>query len=241
MIPVISKQDKTIASFIFGQEINLPTFQLVTAFDKFINNNCKQYIIETVPSYHMVTVFFNRDISNNSLIKEILALWEEYPIDNTLNITKQITIPVCYEEPFALDLDRVSNKVNLSKEQIIEKHCEPLYTVFFIGFLPGFPYLGGLQKDLFIPRLETPRKNVQKGSVGIGGQQTGIYPINSPGGWNIIGKTPIDLFNVKRTHPFLLQAGNQLKFEKISKEQFEEFENELKKDSEYVFELLKMK
>ncbi|RTQ93888.1 5-oxoprolinase subunit PxpB [Lysinibacillus telephonicus] len=240
VIPVISIQDKTIASFIFGQEINLSTFQLVTAFDQFINKNCKRYIIETVPSYHMVTVFFNRTISSDLLTKEILAMWEKYPVGNALNTTKQITIPVCYEEPFALDLDRVSKEINLSKEQIIEKHCEPLYTVFFIGFLPGFPYLGGLQKDLYIPRLEIPRKNVQKGSVGIGGQQTGIYPVDSPGGWNIIGKTPIDLFNVKRKHPFLLQAGNQLKFEKISKEQFDELEQQLSKDSEYVFELLKM-
>lgn len=221
MHPSTIIQDKKIASFIFGQEINEATFQHVRAFDQFLNLEYKKHIVETVPTYHMVTVFFNREIAQEqSIITEIFNKWKGFEFQLQSPESRKITIPVCYEEPFDLDLGRVVKESNLSTEQVIKKHSDAVYTVYLIGFLPGFPYLGGLSEELYTPRLDKPRKSVEKGSVGIGGRQTGIYPITSPGGWNIIGKTPIDLFDVNRNPAFLLQPGDQITFESITFDEF---------------------
>ena len=129
-------------------------------------------------------------------------------------------IPVCYDLEFGLDLEEISKKKQLKIDDIIEIHTKPLYTVFFIGFLPGFPYLSGLNQQLFFDRKANPRLKVEKGSVAIGGQQTGVYPVSSSGGWNIIGKTPISFFNINNSQPTFLKSGDKIKFVSISKEEF---------------------
>ena len=140
---------------------------------------------------------------------------------------RQIQIPVCYEEEFGIDLSKVVDYTGLSAREVISLHTSPSYTVFAIGFLPGFPYLGGLPPELAVPRRSKPRLLVPKGAVGIGGTQTGIYPIESPGGWNLIGRTPLDLYDPNRPHPFLLQAGDQLTFDPISSQQFYEMKEQI--------------
>ena len=129
-------------------------------------------------------------------------------------------IPVCYDLEFGLDLEEISKKKQLSILDVIELHTKPIYTVFFIGFLPGFPYLSGLNQQLFFDRKANPRLKVEKGSVAIGGQQTGVYPVSSSGGWNIIGKTPISFFNINNSQPTFLKSGDKIKFVSISKEEF---------------------
>ncbi|MBD8026383.1 5-oxoprolinase subunit PxpB [Ureibacillus sp. Re31] len=238
MIPKMIIQDRKVCSFLFGQEINGETFQIVRAFDQFIIERYKRIVIESVPSYHMVTVFFNKSIVHTKVLQEIMEAWSTYSLHLQLKESRKITIPVCYETPFSLDLERVATENHLSVEKVVKMHCESLYTVFLIGFLPGFPYLGGLREEIYCPRLDVPRRLVEKGSVGIGGKQTGIYPIDSPGGWNIIGKTPIPLFDLNRSRPFLLQAGDQLSFKRITMEQFQEIEYQLKEDSNAVIESL---
>ena len=129
-------------------------------------------------------------------------------------------IPVCYDLEFGLDLEEIGKKKQLKIDDIIELHTKPIYTVFFIGFLPGFPYLSGLNQQLFFDRKANPRLKVEKGSVAIGGQQTGVYPVSSSGGWNIIGKTPISFFNINNSQPTFLKSGDKIKFVSISKEEF---------------------
>ena len=125
-------------------------------------------------------------------------------------------IPVCYEKEFGLDLQEIADKKSLSIDAIIRLHTASTYAVYFIGFLPGFLYLGGLNEKLFMERKSTPRLKVAKGAVGIGGSQTGIYPNTSAGGWNIIGKTPISFFDMEKASPCFANPGDEIKFTSIS-------------------------
>lgn len=133
---------------------------------------------------------------------------------------KLIEIPVCYDAEYAMDMEYVMEYTGLSKDEIIDLHTKQVYYVYFIGFLPGFPYLGGLDKRLHTPRKDVPRLRIPAGSVGIGGSQTGIYPLNSPGGWQIIGRTPLKIFDPTREAPFLISSGECIKFIDISKEDY---------------------
>jgi inhibitor of KinA len=162
----------------------------------------------------------------------------EIPLDNTdliENITQAISaegklpaspqrtieIPVCYDEEFALDGARVANETKLPMKKIVELHSASKFTVVCIGFMPGFPYLAGLPAELRTPRQATPRTEVPAGSVAIANRQAGIYPFESPGGWNIIGRTPLRLFDPAKTPPTLLTAGDKVRFRKISRAEFE--------------------
>ncbi|MEY2487883.1 MAG: inhibitor of KinA [Verrucomicrobiota bacterium] len=133
-----------------------------------------------------------------------------------------IDIPVCYDEKFALDLDEVTQHCGLSAEEVIEQHTGAEYRVSCLGFTPGFPYLSGLPPRLSTPRRPVPRKEVPAGSVAIGGSQTGVYPMTSPGGWNVIGRAPIKLFNPKKFPPAVLCAGDCVRFRAITLEEFGE-------------------
>jgi inhibitor of KinA len=137
------------------------------------------------------------------------------------NAASAIEIPVCYDEKFALDLDEVTHHVGMSPTEVIEWHSSALYRVSCLGFTPGFPYLSGLPKRLATPRRAVPRKEVPAGSVAIGGDQTGIYPMVSPGGWNVIGRSSTRLFNPKKNPPALLCAGDTVRFRPVTREEFE--------------------
>jgi KipI family sensor histidine kinase inhibitor len=125
---------------------------------------------------------------------------------------RMVEIPVCYGGEFGPDLDAVARHAGLTPERVVELHASAEYLVYFLGFSPGFPYLGGLPPELAIPRLEAPRTRVPAGSVAIGGSQTGIYPVESPGGWRIIGRTPARLFDPQASPPALLAMGDRLRF-----------------------------
>ena len=138
-----------------------------------------------------------------------------------------IEIPVCYETPYALDMGEVKEKTGLNAQEIIDTHCQETYKVYMLGFVAGFAYLGSLPKQLFCPRKTEPRKEVLAGSVGLAGLQTGIYPANAPGGWQIIGRTPVPTFNPKADNPTLFKAGDSVKFKSISSAEFEEIEKQV--------------
>ena len=137
---------------------------------------------------------------------------------------RTVEIPVCYDPEFGPDLGLVAKQAKLTPEEVIKRHGKPEYLVYLVGFAPGFPYLGGLPKELHTPRHAKPRMVVPPGSVGIGGQQTGIYPLATPGGWNLIGRTPVRLFRPEENPPVLLRAGDQVKFRAISREEFAKWE-----------------
>jgi len=132
-----------------------------------------------------------------------------------------IEIPVCYDPEFAIDLDDVAEHAKISTSEVVALHSVTEYRVSCIGFVPGFPFLAGLPKKLATPRRDTPRKEIPPGSVGIGGAQTGIYPLRSPGGWNLIGRTPLKLFDSRKHPPALLRAGDRVRFRAITRAEFD--------------------
>ena len=136
-----------------------------------------------------------------------------------------VEIPACYDASLGLDIEVLATSKSITIEELIKRHSEKLYRIFCIGFLPGFAYMGKVDKIIATPRRQTPRPNVIQGSVGIAGEQTGIYPLNSPGGWNIIAQTPLQLFNANRGEPVLLKMGDTVKFSPISLNDFLAFKN----------------
>ena len=134
--------------------------------------------------------------------------------------TAPVDIPVCYDAEFAIDLGQVARRAGLATEEIVERHSNADYCVRCVGFTPGFPYLSGLPPELATPRRATPRNKVPAGAVAIGGFHAGIYPVSSPGGWHVIGRTPLRLFDALRAQPALLQAGDRVRFRPISREEY---------------------
>ncbi|WP_299110838.1 5-oxoprolinase subunit PxpB [uncultured Winogradskyella sp.] len=196
-------------------------------FKNLIQNKYGKQIVEVIAAYNSILIFYVSTIEDvNSVFLDLELLYDNC---NSISVIESNTfrIPVCYDDEFAVDIDDYSRTKKLTKEEIIKRHIDPIYTVFFIGFLPGFLYLGGLDFKLHLDRKKTPNLNVKKGAVAIGGKQTGIYPQDSPGGWHIIGNSPIELFNPKQDPPCFIKAGDKVKFHAISKSEYFEIQNEI--------------
>jgi len=195
--------------------------------NKILQNNIK-VIVDIIITYNSLTIIYISTIRN--IYNEILILKSIYK--STFSQFKPENyswkIPVCYDPKFGLDLEEISKKNDVDIDSIISLHSTPIYTIYFIGFLPGFLYLGGLDKRLNFDRKSNPRFVVEKGSVGIGGSQTGIYPQNSAGGWNIIGKSPISFFEVTKKEPCFAKSGDTVKFIPISLEEYQQIETQTK-------------
>jgi inhibitor of KinA len=180
-----------------------------------------QRILNIHPAYASVLVDFDPlQIRHDEMIALLEQLIEPNP-GKDLGTARQIEIPVCYGEPFGPDLDDVAAHCKISAEEVIRMHSSAVYAVSFLGFLPGFGYLAGLPAQLAVPRLATPRKLVHAGSVGIAGARTGIYPVDSPGGWRIIGRTPLRMFDPEAEPPALLRYGDHVRFIQIDCREFE--------------------
>ncbi|MEE9409039.1 MAG: 5-oxoprolinase subunit PxpB [Polaribacter sp.] len=185
---------------------------------------------DLIVGYNSVTIKYKQEIFDFS--KEIEELKSIYKTKSKIIKKENFIweIPVCYDVQFGIDLQEIAAKSKLSIEEIIALHSKKFYTIFFIGFLPGFLYLGGLNEQIFFDRKPNPRLKVAKGSVAIGGQQTGVYPNESAGGWNIIGLTPIDFFDVKNEQPCFANAGDKIKFKSVSLDEFHQIEEEIKQN-----------
>ena len=191
-------------------------------------------MLDIIVAYSSVTVFYDpvitggrAPVGEDGIYKYVEGLLEEAweVTDDPEPLSSEgapVRIPVCYGGPYGPDLEELTRVKNLSREDIVQLHCSTIYRVYMLGFLPGFPYLGRVD-----PRLETGRKqrpvSVAAGGVGIAGNQTGIYPVNSPGGWQIIGRTPLKLFDPAATPPVKLSIGDQVQFYPVSPEEFRSF------------------
>lgn len=192
----------------------------VLNFKKEIQKYYDKQKVEIKSAYCSMLISYHSTI--NKIYNEISNLKTLYDTRNDLkkSADRLWKIPVCYADKFGWDLSAISESKNLSKKKIIECHSDTIYRVYFIGFLPGFLYLGGLDEKLHMPRKATPRMMVKKGAVGIGGNQTAIYPNESPGGWNIIGNSPINFFNAKSETPCFAKAGDKISFYSISLDEY---------------------
>jgi len=192
-------------------------------------------VIESAPSYTSVVIFFDPDtILKTNRAANGAFEWLGTRIHSAVagvgdglrarrKTSPVIEIPVCYDREFAPDLDAVAKHAEISAQQVVDLHSTSEYRVACIGFVPGFTFLAGLPRNLGTPRRGVPRKEIPPGSVGIGGLQTGIYPLRSPGGWNLIGRTPLKLFDPFKNPPTLLHPGDRVRFCAITREEFESF------------------
>lgn len=227
-LPEVMRTGENSLRFRFGSGVEKGTYHKVRKFCKIAEQHSGDYFQEIVPSFHTVTVYFKKELKKpDEMIERLLTKWVEYKEEEAESVERKLHIPVCYDDEFSFDMDRVTSYTKLTREEVISLHAGHTYTIYMIGFLPGFPYLGKLHERLETPRLPTPRDRVAKGTVGIGGKQTGIYSLDCPGGWNIIGKTPVDLYSPDRKEPFFFQAGDQLKFLPVTLAEFQEIRKEL--------------
>lgn len=188
------------------------------------------FITDLIPAYSSLTICYDVhliDTSQHTAFDAMTECIEKIAQKKTkdFELTKRtIDVPVCYEDSYALDIYEIAMQKNLSPEKIIAIHTSKTYRVYMIGFLPGFAYLGEVDDEIAVPRKKEPRINVQAGSVGIAGKQTGIYPLLSPGGWQIIGRTPLQLFNSNSVNPVLLEPGDAVRFYSITEDEFTNYQ-----------------
>jgi KipI family sensor histidine kinase inhibitor len=207
----------------FGDEISAEVNEKVRRMALAIQAESIEGMIETVPTYRSLLVLYNPLILPVDELKKRLIRLEEELKQTSFPDPKLTKIPVLYGGAYGPDLEGVARHLQISPEEVVRLHCSKPYFIYMIGFMPGFPYMGELPDTLITPRLKTPRLSVPAGSVAIAQKQTGIYPMESPGGWQIMGRTPIKLFDPEKDPPALLQMGDLVQFYPISEKEFKEW------------------
>lgn len=197
----------------------------VIALQHAIESNPFKGFIECVPAYGSLTVYFSASVSASEvrLLLSDLSAQVSDTVHGSSLFGKKICIPVCYDPSLGVDLPWVSSHLNLSLEEIISLHTSFSYRVYMIGFIPGFPYMGTLPSALEVPRKQTPSLKIPMGSVAIAGKQTGIYPAEVPGGWQVIGRTPLKMFDPFASPCSFLNAGDRVQFNPITLDAFNQY------------------
>ena len=222
MIKNISNLGDTALYCDFGTEVNKNINSEVIKFFKVIRKKGIEGITNLTPSYNKLIVSYDLRVTNFKEIKHIIENLNINETDDVIN--KKLTIPVCCDTSFSLDIKRLEKKLDLKKEKILENFFNKEYFCYMTGFIAGMPFLGDLEENMRAQRLETPRVKVPKGSVGLTEQFANIYTFESPGGWNIIGNTPLDIFNSsKEKEPNLINPGDLVVFKQISLDEYNNY------------------
>ena len=204
----------------YGSVIDPAVNQKVRSMAVALQNNRTDGVVDVVPAYCSMLVIYDPAATTSETLQEVLLFLEKQLPELHVSAPVVVDIPVCYEGEYGPDMDAVATRTGLTPQEVVRIHSEPEYMIYMIGFTPGFPFLGGLPKSLHVPRLETPRLSVPAGSVGIANNQTGIYPQSTPGGWHLIGQTPLRLFTPERMKPIPYQPGDRIRFRPISPLEF---------------------
>ena len=212
----------------FPQQVNESIHSMVQGISKRVEQESFEWLVEIVPAFASVAIHYDiRKLLHHTnpylaVEKEITRMLKSKKSFENIP-SREVAIPVLYGGETGPDLEEVAERNNLTPEQVISYHTEARYTVYMLGFAPGFPYIGGLNAKIATPRKSKPRLRIPAGSVGIAGEQTGVYPIETPGGWQVIGQTPEALFRPQNeAEPTLLKAGDTVRFYAISEEEFQE-------------------
>lgn len=218
----------------FGNEISPKINRKIRAFKIAVEKAEIEGIVETVPTYRSLLVVYKPEVIR---FKELTEKFEGI-LDSMDSIQipppSVIEIPVLYGKEMGPDLETVAAHNGRTPEEVIKIHTSEEYLIYMLGFIAGFPYLGGMSKEIATPRLKSPRVKIEGGSVGIAGEQTGIYPVASPGGWQLIGRTPLKLYDADREKPVLLEAGQYIKFRAVTEKEYREIEKQVN-DNTYQY------
>ena len=209
-----------------GNEINEQTEKQIRRLSALLESKPPEWMVEFIPAFITVTVFYNPCLATYDEVQmeltELLAhLGEDLAVES-----RTIEIPVCYGGEFGPDLEFVAQHNGLTAREVIDIHTSGNYSVHMIGFAPGFPFIGGMSEKIAAPRRDSPRLRIPERTVGIAGMQTGVYPIETPGGWQLIGRTPLRLFRPENDIPSLLRAGDKVVFQEISAADYHAWEEE---------------
>lgn len=207
----------------WGSTIDEHINRQVHAFARKVEALSHPAITEVVPTYRSATVHYRPEVLSYEELKHLLAPPAQGSAEEAEELSV-VEIPVCYGGEYGPDLLEVAQHCSLTPEEVIARHTAPTYRIYMLGFTPGFPYLGGMDPSIAAPRRKEPRIHIPAGSVGIAGEQTGVYPIVSPGGWQLIGRTPLRLFDPQKEQPILLSAGAGIRFVPIDEETFRKME-----------------
>lgn len=211
----------------FGNEISPVINKKIRAFNIAVEQSGIEGIVETVPTYRSLLVHYQPEVIG---FKELTEKFESL-MDSLSNIPipppTVIEIPVLYGGEMGPDIENVASHNGKTVEEVIRIHTSEDYLIYMLGFIAGFPYLGGMSKEIAAPRLKSPRVKIDGGSVGIAGEQTGVYPVDSPGGWQLIGRTPLKLYDADREKPVLLEAGQYIRFRSIDAAEYAEIEKQV--------------
>ena len=205
----------------YGEGIDPVVNEKVRTMTAFLNQNLPAGVEAVVPAYRSLSILYDPLATDPARLAKILSALEANSRADSPAEAKIVPIPVCYGGEFGPDIGIVAEHTGLREEEIIALHSSVDYRIYMIGFTPGFCYLGGLEDRLRTPRRKTPRANLPAGSVGLAESQTGVYPVDSPGGWQIIGRTPLRLFAPLRESPFLYEAGDRIRFVPVDKKDFD--------------------
>lgn len=204
----------------YGDSIDIAVNQQVRKITALLKNHPIEGVNAVIPAYRSLAIEYDPVKLSITQLCEHVSRLEKISSQTELPPPRLIEIPVCYGGEFGPDIAFVAEYHGITIEEVVTLHSSVVYHIFAIGFIPGFCFLGGLNKRLWVPRLEVPRTSVPAGSVGIAEAQTGVYPLESPAGWRLIGRTPLRLFVPTREPPFLYQAGDTIKFVPISPEEY---------------------
>lgn len=221
-LPSISPLGDAALVVTFGDEIAPEIHGKVLDLATYIDSSPPVGMIEYIPAFTTVAVFYDPLVrSYDEMARSLRDALRTAPSLERTSQRPPVEIPVCYGGELGPDLGFVADHNQLRPEHVVEIHASVTYIVYMIGFAPGFPYLGGMSSRIAAPRLDVPRAQVPVGSVGIGGRQTGVYPIAIPGGWRLIGRSPARLFAADAQPPSLLQAGDRVRFTPISRAEYD--------------------
>jgi inhibitor of KinA len=209
-----------------GTEINEEVQKRVRSIAALLESRAPAWIVEFIPAFTTVAVFYNPLAASYEAVQTDLEELLQHMEDADQSLSRTVEIPVSYGGDFGPDLEFVAAHNGLTTEQVIEIHTSGTYSVSMIGFAPGFPFISGMSEKIAAPRRDTPRLRIPERTVGIAGKQTGVYPIETPGGWQLIGRTPIRLFRPEQDIPSLLQAGDKIVFRRITEAEYHAWEEE---------------
>jgi inhibitor of KinA len=204
----------------YGDGIDPVVNEKVRAMTALLKKNLPAGVEAVVPAYRSLSILYDPLTTTTARLAEILHALEADFCAAQIAEPKVVPIPVCYGGEFGPDIGVVAEHTGLAEQEIVAVHASVDYPIYMIGFTPGFCYLGGLDHRLRTPRRKTPRTNLPAGSVGVAESQTGVYPVESPGGWQIIGQTPLRLFAPARKNPFLYEAGDRIRFVPVAEAEF---------------------